>query len=489
MISATQLYDYVQCPHRVSLDAFGNPADRDDPNPFVELLWKQGLTHEANVAASLGVTANLRSVPLADRERETIAAMRRGEALIYGGRLTCGDLVGEPDLLERHGDGYVPGDIKSGSGLEGDESEGKFKKRYAFQLAHYVHVLEQLNLGKGGREAFVIDRAAQRVAYPLMEAQGVRNTQTWWDDYQGALSEVREIMRRSRPTLGALAAVCKLCHWYSHCRDELISADDLTLIAELGRSKRDAMADTVPTVGAFASCDPNDFIKGKKTSFSGIGPDSLIKFHARARLLATPDASAYLKQPVSLPVAENEIYFDIEADPMRNIVYLHGFVHRAHGLPSSAKFIPFFANTIEPEEEESIFREAWNFLQTRLHDSTIYYYSKYERTAYKSLSNKFPRVCSVEEVETLFAHPAMVDLYTDVVKKATEWPTYDQSIKTLAQHLGFRWRDTHPSGAASIEWYHRWIESGDPAIRQRILDYNEDDCLATGVVVDVIRRM
>jgi len=76
-----------------------------------------------------------------------------------------------------------------------------------------------------------------------------------------------------------------------------------------------------------------------------------------------------------------------------------------------------------------------------------------------------------------------------VVKKATEWPTYDQSIKTLAQHLGFRWRDTHPSGAASIEWYHRWIESGDPAIRQRILDYNEDDCLATGVVVDVIRRM
>ena len=29
----------------------------------------------------------------------------------------------------------------------------------------------------------------------------------------------------------------------------------------------------------------------------------------------------------------------------------------------------------------------------------------------------------------------------DVVKKATEWPTYDQSIKTLAQFLGFQWRD------------------------------------------------
>jgi predicted RecB family nuclease len=93
------------------------------------------------------------------------------------------------------------------------------------------------------------------------------------------------------------------------------------------------------------------------------------------------------------------------------------------------------------------------------------------------------------EVETLFARPEMIDLYFDVVKKATEWPLYDQSIKTLAQHLGFQWRDTNPSGAASIEWYNRWVETCDPAIKQRILDYNEDDCLATGIVVDGVRNL
>lgn len=83
----------------------------------------------------------------------------------------------------------------------------------------------------------------------------------------------------------------------------------------------------------------------------------------------------------------------------------------------------------------------------------------------------------------------MIDLYFDVVKKATEWPLYDQSIKTLAQYLGFHWRDSDPSGVASIEWYNRWLESGDPAIKQRILDYNQDDCLATGIVVDGIRTL
>jgi uncharacterized protein len=41
MISATQLYDFVHCSHRVFMDEFGDPAERDETSPFVELLWDQ----------------------------------------------------------------------------------------------------------------------------------------------------------------------------------------------------------------------------------------------------------------------------------------------------------------------------------------------------------------------------------------------------------------------------------------------------------------
>ena len=91
----------------------------------------------------------------------------------------------------------------------------------------------------------------------------------------------------------------------------------------------------------------------------------------------------------------------------------------------------------------------------------IYYYSKYERTIYRKLQQKYPDVCSAEDIEELFDPAHAIDLYYDVVKKATEWPTWDFSIKTLAKYLGFSWRDTHPSGAASIEWFDRWIKTGD----------------------------
>lgn len=102
---------------------------------------------------------------------------------------------------------------------------------------------------------------------------------------------------------------------------------------------------------------------------------------------------------------------------------------------------------------------------------------------------KYPDVCTAEEIEALFNPERAIDLYFDVVLKAPEWPTRDYSIKSLAKYLGFIWRNTYPSGAGSIEWFHRWVESGDQEIKQRILDYNEDDCRATRVLIDGIRRL
>ena len=48
---------------------------------------------------------------------------------------------------------------------------------------------------------------------------------------------------------------------------------------------------------------------------------------------------------------------------------------------------------------------------------------------------------------------------------------------------------TRPSGAASIEWFDRWVKTGDDKVRSRILEYNEDDCRATRVLLDGIRAL
>jgi len=487
------LYNFVACPHRVSMDLYADPATRDEVSPFVQLLWDRGFSHEKAVIGALAIPfVDLSSFGGDDKERLTLEAMSRGEPLIYSGRISANGLLGIPDLLRKEDGGYIAGDIKSGSGEEGgsDEEDGKPKVHYGVQVALYTDILEQIG-HSAGRRAFIWDVQGKEVPYDLTAPYGVRKPRTLWQDYTDCLAEVRAIISGAGKTEPAYSSgVCKNCVWYTACIEDLEKANDLTLVPFLGRSMRSSLNGHIANMQELAEIDPEGFLtdKGKKTIFGGIGPDTLRKMQARAKLITTKDARPYLRATLSLPVSERELFFEIETDPMRDVCYLHGFVERIGGNNKSEKFVAFFAASPTPEDEERAFAQAWEYMKASI-PCTIYYYSKYERTIYRKLRAKYPKVCTEAEIEALFEPAHAIDLYYDVVFKATEWPTRDFSIKTLAKYLGFEWRDAHPSGAASIEWFNRWVETGDASIRQRILDYNEDDCRATRVLLDGIRAM
>jgi predicted RecB family nuclease len=461
-------------------------ADRDEINPFVRLLWERGSLFERETIAKLQLPfLDLSEAAESDRERLTLEAMTRGEPLIYGGRISVGDLRGAPDLLRKESVGYVPCDIKSGRGKEGgdDDYDGKPKLHYAVQLALYVDILERLNLSEG-RRAFVFDINGHEVAYDFATSVGEK----LWEEYEVALVQARAILAREQDPLPAYGSVCKLCHWHSFCIAQLKEADDLTLIPRLSRSDRDIMRDNIPTIATLAAINPEGFIRGKKTVFVGVEADRFRALQARATLLSAPSPRPYLRGPVVLNIFELELFFDIEVDPLRGICYLHGFVERRNGDNCTERFVPFFAHEPTQASERDAFAAALDYLAAQV-DAGIYYYSKYERTTYRKLQQKYPDICTPEDIESLFEPSRAIDLYGDVVLKATEWPTHDHSIKTLAKYLGFKWRDTHPSGAASVEWFDRWCHERNPEIRQRILDYNEDDCRATRVLLDGIRGL
>lgn len=485
-ITASTLYDLIRCPHRVTMDRYADPARRDPANPFVQLLWERGNLYEKEVIASLKLPfLDLSPFAGEDKEQRTHEAMARGEPLIYNGRIRVDDLLGEPDLLRLEGGKYFPGDIKSGSGEEGDEDDRKPKKHYGVQLALYVDLLERLGFS-AARRGFIWDVHGNEVPYDLTTPLGPRTPESLWDVYSNCLTQARQVVTHKSPTLAAYAAECKQCHWYTACLDDLNAANDLTLIPELGRSKRDVLLPRVKTIGELAKLDTKACLRGKKTIFDGIGPDTLTKLQERAALIASANPRPYLRSPVTFPDSDIEIFFDIEVDPMRDVCYLHGFVERRGRDDATERYVACFAEEPNAKAEEAAFAAAWQYLNT-VPGAAVYYYSKYERTIWRKLQEKYPGVCTKEDVEALFA--SAIDLYFDVVRKYSEWPTKDYSIKTLARYLGFHWRDIHPSGAASIEWFDRWVQSRDPAIKQRILDYNEDDCRATRILLDGLRTL
>ena len=170
------------------------------------------------------------------------------------------------------------------------------------------------------------------------------------------------------------------------------------------------------------------------------------------------------------PNVRREIYFDIEDDPTRGITYLFGLLVKDRGVE-----LPFqYLLARQPDEEEQVAREFWKFLE-ETEDAAFYVYSAKERSTLKHLMERYSLDESVFEryVEQEY------DLYSDLVVKYSDWPTYSYGIKQIAKLIGFEWRDPDPSGANSIVWYNEYLQDQSREdILQRILEYNEDDCRA-----------
>ena len=146
------LYDLVTCPHRVTMDIYGDPAKRDKANAFVQLLWEKGSLYEREVITGLALPfLDLSDYSGDEKEHLTLEAMQRGEPMIYSGRIQEPGLLGDPDLLRKETGGYVAGDIKSGSGEEGAEDDAKPKLHYGVQLALYTDILERKGHSAGRR--------------------------------------------------------------------------------------------------------------------------------------------------------------------------------------------------------------------------------------------------------------------------------------------------------------------------------------------------
>ena len=486
-VTASMLHDMVSCAHRAHLDLHADPALADEVSAFVRMLWDQGVAHEAEMLSELPPrSVDLRDLPPADRQAATDAAMDAGADLIVGGEIASGDLLARPDLIRRGGAGYLPGDVKAGGALDG--ATGRPKRAYAMQIALEVDIL--VRLGRlSVRKGFIIDTRADETVYDLDAPLGPRSPGTLWDAYLATLAEARAIAAGAGRTSAAASAACKLCRWRSHCSGELLAADDLTLVPQLGRTVRAALAPTITTVNALADLDvAAAILPDGRTVFPGVGAQRLARFRDRARLVREPALGPRARRPLPLSRAPVEMFLDIEVDPFGSRTYLHGIVTRRQSpIGDLEDFSAHFTGDDSLEAERDAFAAA--LAQLTAEPARIYVWSGYERTMYRSLAARHPDVCDAETVEALFASPDTIDLLSDIVVPMTDWPTHDHSIKTIAKWLGFSWRDREPSGAASIQWYRSYLETGDAAIRERICNYNEDDCVAELVILDALLRL
>jgi hypothetical protein len=57
-------------------------------------------------------------------------------------------------------------------------------------------------------------------------------------------------------------------------------------------------------------------------------------------------------------------------------------------------------------------------------------------------------------------------------------PTYTNGLKDVGNFLSFQWTDKNASGIQSLIWRQRWEKSGLADCKEKIIQYNIEDCLA-----------
>ena len=82
-----------------------------------------------------------------------------------------------------------------------------------------------------------------------------------------------------------------------------------------------------------------------------------------------------------------------------------------------------------------------------------------------------------------------MDHLIDIHKVATDsvvFPTYGNGLKRIAPYVGFSWRHKDVSATESISIYLDYVKNPEENKTrfQKVIDYNEDDCVATRAIKD-----
>jgi predicted RecB family nuclease len=206
---------------------------------------------------------------------------------------------------------------------------------------------------------------------------------------------------------------------------------------------------------------------------------------------------------VCIPRGNVEVHTDMEED---GIIYMWGnyLSWRSQNGKVRTSYHPFVTFERDDAAEAQVFAEYWAFLNNwraqaveKFGENTfkVYHYTQAEDRCMRHIAKKHAGVDGIptlEELEMFLSSEEWVDLYP-LLTKSLVWPCDDHSLKSLAKYVRFMWRDSDPSGAASTLWFQKacdtTLSDKERAVWQkRILQYNEDDVMATAALVEFVDR-
>jgi hypothetical protein len=204
------------------------------------------------------------------------------------------------------------------------------------------------------------------------------------------------------------------------------------------------------------------------------------KRHLHAlQALAIRDQKVYVVRTPEIPAVATRVFLDVEGMPDRDLYYLVGLVVERSG---ESAVHSFWAD--DDAGERAIWSDLIQLLES-LGDFTLFHYGSYEKTYLTRMRKKYPLLDSaLGEGWTSVSINILEAIRTNVY-----FPAYSNGLKDVASFLGATWGGPITSGSDCIARRMRWEETKDGQIKEEIIAYNRDDCLAAQRVVQYLSSL
>ena len=466
-LTARTVAAYITSPFEIYCNNFVSEAEKDEITEYQKLLFQRGNDHENQTVHAK--FPNLVTIPF-ERPED-------------GFKLTIDSMVSGTDILHGAPIYYLPEGIFGVADiLEKSNTESSI-------FGNYHYTIKEVKLAKNIQENHILQGAFYN--YLLGKIQGItpktfamingdgEESLHEYSDYDSLLFDSIDGARKILQG-GSISPTHGSCDypWASYCNKKAVETNDISLVAGIkGKIKNKLTDNKFNTVEDLASANMEDLTKIK-----GIGNNKAEKFITTAKAIQAKTHIITDKGMIDFPERKVEIFLDLEGiDPQSaeggipQIDYLIGIIVR---VDSEEKYISFTAKDTNHEKEMLL--EFLEFIKKQ-NDYVIYHYHHYEKTHLTKMMENY----EIDETTKKMVLDYLIDVYK-VATNSVVFPTYGNGLKQIAPYLGFSWRHKDVSATESISMYLDYVDNSEEGkVKfQKIIDYNEDDCIATRVIKD-----
>ena len=293
----------------------------------------------------------------------------------------------------------------------------------------------------------------------------------------------KDIESRNPPPITSNRKKCTICSWRKDCDAIAFKEGRLSEVSGIGE-KRELLLNKIGINNIEELAKIKHYKLKEKLEVFGTQHGDISKQIILQSQSRSTNRAIKLNPEIelnNLKKAKGLYIYDIESDPDIKHDFLHGFIRLPKNIKNEislekTKYSPLL--NLEKNTESFLWKRITKKLSIN-RDYPIIHYGETEPISLLKLGLR--QGADPHEIEAL--KKRFIDIHL-LIREYWCLPVRNYGLKSIAEWIGFEWKQSNVDGARALLWWRQWKKSRKinkmySRNLNSIFEYNRDDCIAT----------